>query len=100
MSKPTSVRYQARGKSDGARKIFGQPPKDCPKCSAKGGVYNTRVNGSGIWRRRICKRGHRWTTFEMLVAKVGVGRNTADLAAAALRKEVISGLISALREMK
>lgn len=37
----------------------------CPSCDAGSGVVDSRKQGSLIYRRRKCKAGHLFTTYEM-----------------------------------
>lgn len=45
----------------------------CPKCKKPSGVVDSRPvqskEGPSVMRRRECKKGHRFTTYEMLAAQ-------------------------------
>lgn len=91
----------ARGKSENARRHFGQPPKDCPKCHRMGGVIDTRVMDRYVWRRHVCKQNHKWSSVEILVTDLTQGPGGPsgyDLAMRDLRREMMKDLIDRLRE--
>lgn len=95
MSQPATIRQRGpKGKTPNARKIFGMPPKDCPKCGAMGGVIDTRVTtNEQIWRRRICKRGHRWTTVEVYLSKTQRGEASSQRIVAEIKRKLLKTII-------
>ena len=51
-------------------------PTKCPKCGRDSGVRDSRVAPNGWRRRRVCPKGHLWSTLEVVVTETHGGRNT------------------------
>ena len=65
--------------------VSDPPAVVCPKCSARGDVYDSRERGTRKWRRRRCDFcGHRWTTIEIHMKEWNRLRRVADALGAAL----------------
>jgi hypothetical protein len=65
----------------------------CPTCGAHGAVSETREIASGavVRRRRKCKVGHRWTTYETLA--IGSANGKAGFVVVA--RHLLANLASA-----
>lgn len=66
----------------------------CPVCGLGAGVSDSRLQGSHIRRRRQCAAKHRFTTYEIVVAKDGCA--TEGNA----RREALRAAVDRLRELQ
>jgi transcriptional regulator NrdR family protein len=71
---------------------------NCPTCTKRAAVINTRPSGESMRRRYKCPDGHRWSTLEQIIERVGGSFHTQAQIEAyeAARLEVRDAILEVL----
>lgn len=73
----------------------------CPKCGQRGmDVTDTRPYGAfGVYRRRLCRCGHRITTYEVTEGEIFLLKNSDKMAQIKKARNAAAAFVQAMDEL-